>query len=158
MSFAEQPVHAESATRQPSSPATRRGASHPAPSAGKSATLTAQKTAPLRPLRAPFASPVLLGDSLVGRPGTRPQPTPGSSGRSLVPPSCRPSLLLPAVLPLCFRNPHVLGEARRAFCHVPGRTYSENGPVLGRSMLPVLESTRFSIRTPISTLLSYACY
>jgi len=50
-----------------------------------------------------------------------------------VPPSCRPSLLLPAVLPLCYGNLHVLGEARRAFYHVPGRTYSENGRVPGRS-------------------------
>src|SRR5712692_4921085 len=113
MSFAEQPVHAESATRQPSSPATRRGASHPAPSAGKSATLTAQKTAPLRPLRAPFASPVLLGDSLVGRPGTRPQPTPGSSGRSLVPPSCRSSPLLPQWSPCALGILRSLAKARR---------------------------------------------
>jgi len=38
---------------------------------------------------------------------------------------CRPRAALHCfaaiVLPLCFVNPHVLGEARRAFYHVPGR-------------------------------------
>src|SRR5205807_5583536 len=38
---------------------------------------------------------------------------------------CRPRAALhcfgATVLPLCFGNPHVLGEARRAFYHVPGR-------------------------------------
>ncbi len=74
--------------------------------------------------------------------GTRPQPTQGS-GRSplefsrdlcvdlwwpLTPP------FTPAArsAPLCFGSPHVLGEARRAFYHMAGRTYSENGRVPGR--------------------------
>ena len=61
-----------SLSREPNSPATPRGGSPPAPSAGKSATRTAQKTAPLRPLRAPrrFRNPK-IGQQLGA------QPTPG---------------------------------------------------------------------------------
>ncbi len=100
-------VFADGVPTQPSSPATRRGASRPAPFAGKPATLTAQKTAPLRRLRAPFASPVLLGDSLVGRPGTRPTPHSGVRTISL----CRP---VPPFTFAAHSAPLVLWESSRA--------------------------------------------